>query len=438
MKRHVLFLVLILIALLSGFGLQCALNIAGDVTETGNSSIVSGIVVDESNVPIAGVEVVVFKISADSFRPPVAVDTVFTRNDGSFKIELGPAVYILEMKDDNNNVVAMTHSFKKEVSAPVNLGPTVLEAYVSYEGIVKCIDATPLRVILGQTLYETTVDTNGVFIIQAVPRRQYPVLVEAWDSVKAMKEIMPTKNVDLSMGPLLRPDTVFVNLSVIVLDDFEDGNNFNKLGPIFGRGWWDARNDVYAGGNSNILQPITASPIEFKNAIKSGGAGHEKGLQVLYSLGDTIGIEREFSFVYVGMEIGGDLYDLSGFDSLCFYVKGNGKVLFEFVQFSSDLNIKVSANVLFTLSSMWQRCTVTPADLSIVILHFPPDPTVYTPEQYISKKVPPYTKGPTTWEEMGGVVNMINFLGIDGNEFWLDDIKLYGVNLNDMIIGAEK
>lgn len=429
---------LVSIALIYGIGLQCAINMAGDVTETGNSSIVSGVLLNMDSSPAAGVEVVIFKLSDDSLEKPVAIDTLVTNSDGSFTVELEPAEYVLEMKDTSNNFAAMTMPFEVDTGETVQLPPSVLEPYASYEGIVISSYGIPGRVLLCGTQYEAAIDSKGAFTVSDIPRRLYPVLIELWDSAFTMSEMVFVKDVDLSEGSLVEPDTLYVSLSILLLDDFETSDNCNGLSAHLGGGWWDAQSDAFTDGGSKILQPVNASPLVFASAIKNGGPDHVRSLQVLYTLADTSGKEREYPFVYVGMNIGtidsigSKLYDLSAFDSLTFQAKGNGTLQCDFIQEGSYFFIKISANVRFALSSEWQKYTVKPGDLSIVVLNFPYDPTIYTKEDYAKYNLPHYTKRPESWEEMGGIVNMILFLGISGDEFWLDDIRLFGIPLDDL------
>jgi|GEM_PF-3950753 len=144
-------LLLCIIALVYSIGMQCALNIAGDVTETGNATVLSGVVLDESSVPVSGVQIVVFKLSDDSITPPVAVDTIITDSKGSYSVELNPAYYVLKMVAPSDTMAAMTMPFEMEEGKTKELPPAVLEPSVIYSGVVLCNYGIPTRVLLGGT-----------------------------------------------------------------------------------------------------------------------------------------------------------------------------------------------------------------------------------------------------------------------------------------------
>jgi hypothetical protein len=405
--------------------------VAGDVTETGNASV-AGILLDVNSTVVPNVKIHVYRVSSDEIGSVVSTDTVYGEKDGTFKIVLKPARYCLEFLDTLDKTGAISDPFTiMSDDTTVNLGIIRMEPYARYKGVVVSYRSIILQVILGCSPYRTVTDSKKLFFFNALPRREYRVFAEIVDTGTLKKSIVFVKDFNCVEGGLGKDDTLYVDNICIPLADFNDGGNRNKLGPVLGGGWWDAQSDGYTGGASLLISPENASSQAFDKAILDGGLRHEKSLQVKYTPGSQPGKERDFPYVYVGMNIGKDneLYNLSIFDSICFSARGNGKIRVELLQEGHFPSlIKIVAGAQKTLTSQWLRYTVTPNNLRVEVLYF--SKVIDTGKKI---KIPMYVEPPETWNDMGGMVCKINFLGVAGTEFWIDDIELWGVRIADMM-----
>jgi hypothetical protein len=188
-------------------------------------------------------------------------------------------------------------------------------------------------------------------------------------------------------------------------------------------------------GNARLLQPANAAISNWKSAITDGGPDHSKSLQVLYKMGTKIGVGQTYSFVNIEMHLGSQAahYNLSNMDSLSFYAGGSGKLIIELIQQNpTGVALQVVASKTISLDANWQPFSIKPSDLNISVGWFPVDISLYKTELK-EARLPIYTKAPATWTEMGGMVTIVNFKGTGGTEFWLDQIRLHGVNLGDLV-----
>lgn len=429
----------ILIAIMCCCGLQCALNFAGDVTETGNAAIITGIVTDKSNQPLANVKIITLQLSDNVFILPKPVDTITSDTDGSFSVTVMPnAHYALEIRSGDNKLGAVTLPLKADSGVVIELQEVVVNKLVTYNGHIICDNGIPVHVFFGGTLYRSIVDKQGYFSIKDVPQQEYSVLVEMRDSVGNTKNTVFAKKIDLGNGCPFEIDTVNVFLRILLLEDFEKADNVSCLWKYIGGSWWDAQNDDFEGGNSKLISPKNGSTTFFTNAINiTGGYNNKSCLKVDYELGNKLGVEMKWSYVYVGINIGEPStvqYDFSKLDSLCFYAKGNGKVYFDCVQHCSQLGIYISAGMTFTMTDEWKKYTVKPELFMIDVVRFPNNKNLATIPSHVfnEHKIPHYTKKPADWKSMEGKINMINFYCIEGNVLWLDDMKIFGMIPSDL------
>jgi hypothetical protein len=47
--------------------------------------------------------------------------------------------------------------------------------------------------------------------------------------------------------------------------------------------------------------------------------------------------------------------------------------------------------------------------------------------------LPRYTAPPTQWSQMCVAINAIHFVCSGGTDCWLDDVRIHGIRLNDLV-----
>jgi hypothetical protein len=125
-------------------------------------------------------------------------------------------------------------------------------------------------------------------------------------------------------------------------------------------------------------------------------------------------------------------YNLSGMDSLTFQAAGDGQLIVELIQQNpGDVSLQVVASQTCDLAT-WASCSISPANLTVHVGWFPSDPKTFR-SALLAAGLPAYEEKPKTWGEMGGKITMIRFKAVRGTEFWLDDIRVHGINVGDII-----
>jgi hypothetical protein len=368
----------------------------------------------------------------------IYLDSAETDGEGGFKIKKDTAIHaslVANVQDYGILIRNVTPEMIKTDYA----GIIGLRRHKAYRGVVVDSNAVPNQVLLAGTPYVSTVDSaTGEFSFQDLPPESYPVVVRRQlpdDSY----EYAVAGDVDLSTNDSIPADTLVPDTSkILVLDDFDDSDNRTKLGPILGDGYWIAYDDSILGGNSRLYQPVNAAPQNFEAAVQDGGGTHKTALQVLYKTGDTAGVEKPYSYVFVEVNLGGSSggllkhYNLGALDTLSFFAKGNGKVVMELVQNQYGIPLFVTASFTVNLTEAWQEFKITPDQLVISVSNFPANPSDFS-QALQDSHLPLYTSKPQTWAETGGMFRTIRFLGTGGSEFWLDLIRLHGITLGDLV-----
>lgn len=172
------------------------------------------------------------------------------------------------------------------------------------------------------------------------------------------------------------------SLFTLHIDDFEDGNTMNLLPSYLKPSSWYMGYDTTALASFAILEDSQARS---KNA-----------LFYHYAISDN-------SWVLVGVRLSEKPIDLTPLDSMVFWARGDGRI---YAAIENNLDEAVDkAWVSFTLTSDWVRYCIKPSDFA-----------------------PPGIGGSIGWEATKSLVNSISFFGIEGTQFWIDDISLHGLH----------
>ena len=173
-----------------------------------------------------------------------------------------------------------------------------------------------------------------------------------------------------------------------LVDDFEGGLNRTQLGSLIGGGWWYVAS---VGADSQTVRDIAL----MKDTLDAHGG--RRSLRAGFSFSSI-----PSSYGLVGFHFGptqADPVDLSGLDSLEFWIKGRGTVRMEFVADTGG-GVTSHASVL-NLDSTWTRHAVAVSALA------------------------PIDAG-RSWAVDSKRVRFLQFIVFQNADFRLDDLRYFG------------
>ena len=373
----------------------------------------------------------------------IVVDSTETNDSGTFKFKFKTpedSARTVSLYADVETYGLLTHACTQKLVDDAYKRTIGMSKKVSYQGTINDSTYVTEKLFLAGTPFSSEVDGAGKFIIKDVPQEYYSVVILRKLPNEAHEYVVGEK-VKLDEWTEGKPDIITPDTTKAVLvEDFEDLDNRNLLGPILGGGWWDALND-FPADNSTLLQPVNAAPQNFTRAITNGGSDERaRSLHVLYKAARAVPTAEPFVMLMTDLGAGRVHYNLSGMDSLTFFSGGSGRLTVEFVQQNpagaepgSEVALQVIASKTIVLDSAgWTKFSIKPADLKISVGWFPTDPANFK-AAFEKARLPAYTKRPGTWQEMGGMVTQIRFKGAGGIEFWLDHIRIHGITAGDLV-----
>jgi hypothetical protein len=443
LARAVLGLALALTAGLQGCGQD---RMAGGTIETTNG--ISARITLPTGHPAAAIKVYLLDeqdwLSKIKSGESLVLDSAETDSAGRFRLGRKPdTARTAGLYADVEGYGVFIHDATQRRLDSEFKGEIGLTRKLDFMGVVEGTGFGARRIFLSGSPFAADVDASGNFRFQGVPAAAYSLVIRRQRPAQPEEYILIAR-VELdekSRGSsvIIVPDTV----PSLLLEDFEDKDNQNLLAGTWGLrgGLWEATDDGYLGGSTLLTQPVNDGNSNFGNAIQDGGldtagdAGHS--LEVRYAAGTRPGAGEAFSWASLAINIGQQSmhYNLSGMDSLSFWSRGDGKVVVELLQqnpYPHDVSLSVVASFPIELDSAWREYRIRPSDLRINVGWFPADPASYR-DALEQARLPAYTGPPSTWTGMGGMVTQIRFKGTAGSVFWLDQIRLHGVNVGDLV-----
>ncbi|MBR6318795.1 MAG: carboxypeptidase regulatory-like domain-containing protein [Fibrobacter sp.] len=305
---------------------------------------------------------------------------------------------------------------------------------------------------------EIRADSNGRFVLDSLKKGNYRLTVVdngiAYSKVLSAKEIEKLDTVELSAtGSLvgrvtLRSDMMYAyvgvyGMDVLVKTDMNGSYVFPSL-PV---------------GDSVELYFVTKKmeklPVEVKTVVDENTAdfhapsmtfeNFEDSFDYWYTATDSLGsfmkpspkdssIEKgveydstrksnvfhgqywlgnsSYAWVLVGTNLRDHVWNLSLLDSIVFYAKGDGQIRvavenWDKVSEELSMNLKAASEWKDLDTAKWQRYVIEPSDLIMNALD--------------------NAEGLKPWTYVKGWVKQLNFFAQGGSNFYIDDIKLYGV-----------
>ena len=220
--------------------------------------------------------------------------------------------------------------------------------------------------------------------------------VRPWMLTWGDKDAVKLKDVKVWKG---LSDSLVKALNSVTVLDFESGTKYNALpAPLKNKYDW-------------YIQPHDSATV--KNDLnKDPTKGIEKadssifGKNVLHVQYQANKLGR---YVVIGTRIAEHQHDLSKLDSVEVWIKGDGdfEIVLETIV-ESDTNYKTSYKG--SVNKEWTRVVVTPEDFGA-----------------------PDNKSYHGWDVTRNKITRFTIFVYNGSDVWIDNVKMYGINLDDLI-----
>ncbi len=359
---------------------------------------------------------------------PTVIDSTAADDSGRFTLAIPSGRdFVLQADAAGQGVAEESDRFVTLASG--TWGTVVLAPYAAIHGTVDGSSGTPAAVFLARTNCAAPVSANGSFAFPNVPQGDFSLIVK---QIAAGAPVVSfTRTAFCGAGDTARIDSLSTDDRSVLIDDFEDRDNQTALGALVGGGWWEAYSDSFNLGTSRLISPVNGALQNFAPAIVADAAPRNNCLHVQYALGTQGPLDpHPYPYVYVGFPVGTGLYDFSGLDTLSFFAKGSGSVMVELIQQVPGVMIRAVAQT--ALTAAWTQVKFTPADLSVITDWFP-SPASGLQDTLAHLGLPRYTAPPTQWSQMCVAINAIHFVCAGGTDCWLDDMRIHGIRLNDLV-----
>lgn len=358
-----------LIALLSSCGTDSATAEGGGF----GGETITGLVVGVSGRGIGGAAV---RLRESSSLDPKALQVAATDSTGFFRVGLpvGPA-FRLEVagRDGTDSVRALIDLDHGQSPGRILAAAESPRQVRLRDQSGKPVAATLQAYGLGRTI---TADDSGFAVLSGWPSADLWVRATLPNG-QANDLFLPASGGDIEVG------------AGWLLDDFEGGETRTRLGSLIGGGWWYVASQ---GADSQSTRDIAL----MRDTLDSHSG--PTSLRAAFSFAS----QASSNYGLVGFHFGptqADPVDLSGLDSLVFWIKGSGTVRVEFV---ADTGGGVTSHALIlTPDSVWTRHAVTASMLA------------------------PIDAG-RTWAVDSKRVRFLQFIVFQAAEFRLDDLRYYG------------
>jgi len=191
------------------------------------------------------------------------------------------------------------------------------------------------------------------------------------------------------------PDSVRQYLTTILVGNFETPTSRTDLPHFLAPSWWyrltsDSLTTMSPGPDQDIVTAFQPAGPD-----RAGNAAH-----FTYKA-------APYHWVILGAGLGGGYKDLSSLDSVVFFAKGNGELSLALENLSAHTGFKAWVHV--SLDSNWTRYRIRPSDF------LPAKPNTEV----------------RNWSDIQDSVSTLSILVGQGDEFWVDDVELYGVGVED-------
>ena len=219
--------------------------------------------------------------------------------------------------------------------------------------------------------------------------------IRPWTLMWGDKKAEKLKNVNVWKG---LSDSLVSALNSVTVMDFETGGIYNDIpAPVVKYEWY-----VQAHSKATISDSLAANKMNGIEKADSSIFG-KNVLHVQYSA-DTLG-----QYVVIGTRIAEHPHDLSRLDSVEVWIKGDGEyeIILETIV-ESDTNYKTTYKG--TANKQWTRVAVKPEDFTNAD-----------------------NKSYHGWDITRNKITRFTIFVYRGKNIWIDNVKMYGINLDDLL-----
>lgn len=190
-------------------------------------------------------------------------------------------------------------------------------------------------------------------------------------------------------------DSLILELNSVLVDDFEHGTSQNALlPPIPSNSWYKSASE------GATISPAKNEP--FVNALYAADSGR-------------VGVAAHFEYsatypkyALIGTKLTSGVRSLAHMDSLEIWMRGDGEYSVAFENLVTSDNWKTVYDG--TNTSSWSRVVVRPQD--------------FLPADSVG--------GNYGWESIKYGISTLTFFVKNGQNIWIDDVRIYGINRDDL------
>lgn len=341
MKKHSLAALASLAALLPLLHACGKKDNAGFASETTN-----GVAVRGSTEP--GTIITAFHAgatSADSMEATTNAD-----KSGNWELLLAPGGYlILHSQEDvaaAGNIIVRSEDSTAGIEVDLEQEPwTILEGQVPGNALAKISQSTASirEVVLFGLGRRAKLATDGSFLFSKIPQGNYLVRLEVDGKPVAESMLTTGINNELSLAD-----------SILVLEDFNDGDNTTNLTKIFGSSFWLN----WLNKDSVKVTPALSNNWEIAGFLTDSSAFEGKSLHVALDIDEDFPEDPSLLLVLGSRGVKGEaenVHDLSASDSLVFQAKGNGKPIIDIWARAKDTGKSHHLYYEVLLQAEWTR-----------------------------------------------------------------------------------
>lgn len=225
-------------------------------------------------------------------------------------------------------------------------------------------------------------DMNGSYVFPSLP---------VGDSVELYFVTKKMEKLPVEVKTVVDENTADFHAPSMTFENFEDSFDY----------WYTATDSL-----GSFMKP-SPKDSSIENGVEYDSTRKSNVFHGQYWLGNS-----SYAWVLVGTNLRDHVWNLSLLDSIVFYAKGDGQIRvavenWDKVSEELSMNLKAASEWKNLDTAKWQRYVIEPSDLIMNALD--------------------NAEGLKPWTYVKGWVKQLNFFAQGGSNFYIDDIKLYGV-----------